>query len=135
MRMRRAPAMFLALLASTLLGLATVAPGAQATFPGGAGKIAFSRGPVGSFDEGDIWVALPSGEQRRLTHTPMVDETDPAFSPNGELIVYTARRQGEDADVWMMRANGRGQHALVEGTFSDFQASFFPSGRAVVYSV
>ena len=107
---------------------------ANAAFPGRPGKIAFSRSGTGSFpSNGDIWVASRSGEQRRLTSTPRVDETDPAFSPNGRLIAY-ARRANGNADIWVMHADGTHKHLVAGGSEDELEPSFYPGGRSILFA-
>ena len=44
---------------------------------------------------GDLWLANADGSgQRRLARTPDVDESGPAWLPDGSAIVYTARVNG-----------------------------------------
>ncbi|HEX3240502.1 MAG TPA: hypothetical protein VHR18_10250 [Solirubrobacterales bacterium] len=114
----------------TLLCCLALDPAAEATWPGADGAIAFSRGAGG---KSDIWIASPSGKQRRLTATPGFDETSPTFSPDGRTIAYV-RRGGGDADIWLMRSDGGGKRPLVTGELDEFQPSFFPSGRSLVYT-
>ena len=116
-----------------LFGLLAAEP-AIAAFPGRPGKIAFSRSGNGSFpSNADIWVASPSGKQRRLTSTGQADETSPVFSPNGRLIAFV-RRKAEDADIWVMRADGSHQRQLTAGDEDEFQPAFYPSGRSILFT-
>jgi Tol biopolymer transport system component len=125
--------------ALTSLGVAVVVLGiasgsADASFPGRPGKIAFSRSGTGRFpSNGDIWVASRSGKQRRLTNTPSVDETDPAYSANGHLIAYVRRSNGT-TDIWVMHANGTHKRLVVGGPEDELEPSFFPGGGSIVFS-
>jgi Tol biopolymer transport system component len=115
-----------------LLGIAG-AP-AHATFPGRPGKVAFSRSGTGTFPSaGDIWIASPSGKQRRLTHSAKADDTDPAFSRNGRLIAWVRRDHG-NADIWVMHANGSHKHLVVGGPEDELEPSFYPGGGSIVFS-
>jgi WD40 repeat protein len=115
----------------TLLCCLALAPAAEASWPGADGAIAFSRTAGGN---SDLWIASPSGKQRRLTATPRFDETSPTFSPDGRTIAYVRRGNG-DADIWLMRSDGRGERPLVTGELDEFQPSFFPSGRSLAFTV
>ena len=118
-----------------LLCFLALAPTAEATWPGGSGAIAFSRTAGGSVhSKSDIWIATPSGKQRRLTRTPRIDETAANFSPDGRTIAYVSRFR-EDADIWLMRSDGSGKRPLVSGELDEFQPAFFPSGRSLAYTV
>ncbi len=122
-------------LALVLLCFLVLAPAAEATWPGANGSIAFSRtAGAGLNSRSDIWIATPSGAQRRLTATPAIDETAPTFSPDGRTIAYV-RRQNGNADVWLMRSDGHGKRPLVQGEDDDLQPSFLPSGRSLAYTV
>lgn len=120
--------------AIVVLLLLVLAPAAEAAWPGGNGAIAFSRtAGAGIRSKSDIWIATPSGKQRRLTATPRVDESSPTFSPDGRTIAYVARL-GEDANIWLMRSDGRGKRLLAGGRFDQLQPSFFPGGRSLLFT-
>jgi Tol biopolymer transport system component len=81
-----------------------------ASFPGIEGPPSLS--PDGNFvafswsdSEGaaarDIWIkAVDSEDRRRLTDTPLDDELNPAWSPNGREIAFVRRRQGLPGGVF-----------------------------------
>lgn len=127
--------MNLKLLALALLCFLAHAPAAEAAWPGANGAVAFSRtAGTSAQTKSDIWIAVPSGKQRRLTRTPRIDETSATFSPDGRMIAYVARFR-EDADIWLMRSDGTDKRPLVTGEDDEFQPSFFPSGRSLAYTV
>jgi TolB protein len=104
-----------------------------AAFPGRPGKIVFSRSGTGPAPGmGDLWIQERSGKQRRLTNTPEVGESEASFSPDGRLIAYVRREQG-NADVWVMNSDGSDKRPIVEGELDELQPSFFPGSRSVVY--
>lgn len=83
----------------------------------------------------DLWrVDWASGETRQLTRTPTVSEWSPAYSADGEWLVFLSDGDGEsDTQLWRMPARGgRARRASrVAGGISDFSLS--PDGaRAVV---
>ena len=121
--------------AATLAITVAASVPADATFRGRPGKIAFSRSGTGSaLAAADIWIASRSGGgQRRLTGTRGVDETDPVFSPNGGLIAYVRRQEG-NADVWVMRSNGTRKRAVATGPLDDLQPAFYPGGRSLLFT-
>jgi Tol biopolymer transport system component len=132
--MRFRHALLVLLAASIVIALAASLP-ADATFRGRPGKIAFSRSPVGgAAAAADIWIADRSGGgQRRLTRSPRVDETDPAFSPSGSLIAYVRRRQG-NADVWVMRSDGTRKRPVATGPLDELQPAFYPGARSLLFT-
>jgi dipeptidyl aminopeptidase/acylaminoacyl peptidase len=84
--------------------------------------------------QGDIWIAERSGGgQRRLTRSAGIDESDPTFSPNGGLIAYVRRSQG-NADIWVMRADGSRKRPLATGTLDELQPAFYPGGRSLLFT-
>jgi Tol biopolymer transport system component len=121
------------LILSALLALLLPAAFAQASFPGRNGAIAFARSSSAR-SPSDIWIQSRSGMQRRLTTSPGVEETSPAFSPDGSLIAYV-RREGEDADIWLMRSDGTEKRVLVDSAEDDLQPSFFPGGQSLVFTI
>lgn len=90
------------------------------------GAVVFSRtttGPAGL--EGGLYAAR-DGRLNRLTENPADGEPD--FSSDGRTIAFA--RAG---DVWTMRADGSGQHALTSGTEADRRPLIAPNGRYVVF--
>jgi Tol biopolymer transport system component len=121
------------LLATSLLAALLPVAFADAAFPGRNGAIAFARSSSAQ-SPSDIWIESRSGKQRRLTATPGIEETAPAFSPDGRLIAYV-RRAGEDADIWLMRSDGSEKREVVDSGADDLQPSFFPGGQSLVFTV
>jgi TolB protein len=117
---------------SSLLSLLLPGAFADAAWSGRNGAIAFARSNS-AFSPSDIWIQTRSGKQIQLTASPGIEETAPAFSPDGQLIAYV-RREGEDADIWLMRSDGTEKRLIVEGEEDDLQPSFFPGGRSLVFT-
>jgi dipeptidyl aminopeptidase/acylaminoacyl peptidase len=87
----------------------------------------------------DIWRARWDGsEKRALTRTPKVDESDPAFSPDGKWIAFLSDRgRGDDEDqVWLMPADGGEAERLTDfaGGVEDFDWSPDSRRLAVIAS-
>src|SRR5215213_415150 len=70
--------------------------GAQATFPGANGKLAFVR-------DNDIWTMNPDGSnQVNITNTPLpASEASPSWSADGKQITYSRERA-----IWKMNGDG-----------------------------
>lgn len=78
-------------------------------------QIAFTCGPAGGNERiEDVCSIRPDGSQRRLLTRKLkqgAEPFDPDFSPSGRQIAFTLG-PGTAADVFTMRANGRGLGAL-----------------------
>ena len=117
----------------SLLTALVPAPSADAASPGRNGAIAFARSSSAQ-SPSDIWIETRSGERRQLTASPGVEETSPAFSPDGRLIAYV-RREDENADIWLMKSDGTEKRVVVDGLDDELQPSFFPGGESLVFTV
>jgi Tol biopolymer transport system component len=119
----------------------------QLTEPGGIRPRAISEGPM---DYGPAcapdgraiaWVSLDErGRDSLMVRMPALDgETrrlgpgrDPAFSPDGEWIVYSTPVNRE-WKLHRIRPDGSGRKAVGRGVFDERHPSFSPDGRLVVY--
>jgi TolB protein len=74
----------------------------------------------------DVWVMNSDGSDvRQLTSTPLVDEVDPSFSPNGAQIAYfrlPVRQQLSDGQIWVMNADGSRKRAVARGTSPEWSS-------------
>lgn len=64
----------------------------------------------------DLWVMNADGSDvRRVTNTPSRDERDPAWSPNGREIVYSANGSfhgASSSQIYVSRADGTKRRIL-----------------------
>jgi TolB protein len=60
---------------------------------------------------------------RRLTRAVRQD-VGGTWSPDGSRIVFTSERLGR-THLFVMRANGTGQHAITRGGANDFDPSWY----------
>jgi Tol biopolymer transport system component len=68
--------------------------------------LAFVRGPRTTYGSGQVYVKpLPDGEPVQLTHDEL-RKADPAFSPDGARIAYTAVDPQFHWDIWAVPVNG-----------------------------
>jgi len=87
-----------------------------------------------------IWTIDPqSGEASQLTDSPVFDERDPRWSPDGELIVFLSNHADDpdldpDADdIFTIAADG-GEPRLIETPIGPKQKPVFsPDGRWIAY--
>lgn len=116
------------LLMAFLVALAALP--AHATFPGKNGRIAFVQGP-------DIYTMNPDGSDvRQLTAFTDGGAFWENWSPDGKQIVFS-RSAAPDfvAQLWLMNADGTGQHSLLSDRgFYDLAASFSPDGSHLIFS-
>jgi TolB protein len=131
-----------------LVAVLGIAASAQATFPGGNGRIAYtwSRGGE-AFEDGPsprlvgVVSVRPDGEGRRLVAR---GGTQPAYSPGGRRIAFLRSRHR----LWVARANGDDAQPVTpsdwlvsdyewspRGTRLAFERLFANSGASVLYSV
>ena len=119
----------------------------QLTEPGGIRPRAISEGsmdysPACAPDGRAVaWVAMDKrGGDSLMVRMPVLGGEprrigpgrEPAFSPDGEWIVYSApvRRKWK---LYRIRPDGSGRKAIGRGVFDELQPSFSPDGRLVVY--
>lgn len=81
----------------------------------------------------DLYTAkLDGSEVRRLTAHPGVD-AGPKFSPDGQLIAFTGRYDG-NTDVFVIPATGGAPRRLTFHPGADTALGFTPDGKAVLFS-
>ncbi|MGH9675219.1 MAG: protein kinase domain-containing protein, partial [Bryobacteraceae bacterium] len=69
----------------------------------------------------------------RLTSDPGLS-TDPAVSPDGQIVVYASDRTGQgNLTLWLRQAAGGDPVSLTKGAFDDYQPSFSPDGTTVAF--
>jgi Tol biopolymer transport system component len=121
------------LLAATACSLGQDA-GRRPLPPPNVGRIAFESFRDGSLD---IWaVNADGGDLKRLTSVPG-DEVEPAWSPDGEKIAYSAGAKfgttyGQ-ASIWVMNADGSGKRRVTNGA-NDQWPSWSPDGSRIAFS-
>jgi TolB protein len=103
-------------------------------------RIAFT---VGTQATSDVWIMHADGSHPKQLTFPAafpVQGLDqmPGISPDAKRIAFMTTREtdpmasGEDYDIWMMRADGSHQTALLDVTGEDYFPEFTPNGKSVV---
>lgn len=85
--------------------------------------LAFYAGPR---DDRDIYLVATngSGEWRRLTDGGR--NLAPSYSPDGQWIVFTSYREGDDAELFLMRPDGSDVRQLTFNDYTDWQPRWGP---------
>jgi TolB protein len=80
--------------------------------------------------------ALAQGyvEAIKTTQLTGLENTYPAWSPDGSRIVFESTRDGPDADIFVMNADGSGVVQLTRNDVSDSTPVFTPDGRFIVWA-
>src|SRR5215207_340403 len=119
------------MLATVVLTLAATQKLAQAAIPGQNGKIAFvsylAQGGSAIFT---IDPADPVDDQATLLAEKAAD---PAFSPDGQMIVFVRKGQEprSNLEVWAMDADGANQVQLTNTQGYNVSPAWFPSGNKI----
>jgi Tol biopolymer transport system component len=112
------------------IGAALILAALALAAPAQASRIAFVR-------DGDVYTMKPDGTQvRRLTTQPAgTGAAFDAWSPDGRRLAFDRFPPDAPAQVWLMNADGSGQHRLLDDpSHDDFTPSFSPDGRFVVFA-
>jgi len=81
----------------------------------------------------DLWLAaLDGGNARRLTSDEGI-ASNPAFSPDGKLIAFSAQYDG-NTDVYVMPVEGGAPKRLTWHPGPDLVQCFTPDGKAVLFT-
>ncbi len=90
----------------------------------------------------EIYVMDADGEnQQRLTDSPFFDDRHPSWSPDGQRIVFGARREGHfetkfavTYEIYVMNADGGNQQRLTENRKNDWGPSWSPDGKRITFA-
>jgi serine/threonine protein kinase/dipeptidyl aminopeptidase/acylaminoacyl peptidase len=82
-------------------------------------------------DQGDLDVFLqrPGGAPRNLTADSPADDTEPAFSPDGNQIAFRSEREG--GGLFLMGATGESVRRLTD---TGYDPAWSPDGKQIVFS-
>lgn len=92
----------------------------------GAGHIAFVYAE-------QIWIANLDGSQARRLSQKKGVESNPVFSPDGKMVAFTARYNG-NTDVYIIPVNGGVLKRLTWHPAEDVVRGFTPDGKSVLFA-
>jgi Tol biopolymer transport system component len=127
--------------------LGGVVPAAEATFPGGNGRIALEMSSASGADEWRgyiVTINIDGSDPRTLAGGQDPTVQDPAYSPDGDRIAFTRYRQVDTLPIWVedeyfvkfftgifvMRSDGSGKRRLIAGPYRD--PDWSPDGSRLV---
>ncbi|NOY37671.1 MAG: peptidase S41 [Chlorobi bacterium] len=94
---------------------------------------AISKDHIAFVYANDLWIANRDGSQpRRLTVDEGV-ESNPAFSPDGSLIAFSAEYDG-NTDVFVVPVEGGIPTRLTWHPYADYVRGFTPDGKSVLFA-
>ena len=101
-------------------------------------RIAFwstRRGPDNPTGDQEIFVMNANGSGLRQVTKNKVDDGGPAWSPNGDrLVFHRFPGDGSGADLFTVRVNGRGERNLTRSPgIGDLHGVWSPDGREIVF--
>src|SRR5262249_37535005 len=80
-----------------------------------------------------IYVTDPEGSVVvRLTSSPVGQDTQPVWSPDGSRIAFTSTRDGS-RQIYVMNADGSNQHRLTTGSANNYDPAWSPDGSQIAY--
>jgi Tol biopolymer transport system component len=136
----------LALFAGIASASSRTEPTGQIVF--GLNHFCLTQGPNGGGKEpvdcgkGEIALVNANGSGLRILTHDKVTETSPVWSPNHEQIAFIKPKKHTSDQVWVMNADGSGQHALTHfstapqlfGSTVTSDLSWSPDGTEIVFA-
>lgn len=117
-------------LLAVLIGLSVTLP-ATAASPHSSDQVLFISTRDGN---AQIYVMDADGDHpRALTHGP-AENTEPAWSPDGQRIAFTSYRDG-NAEIYVMNPDGTHVSCLTDHPLADSAPAWTPDGRIVFRSM
>lgn len=128
---------FVVICSAAAIGL-LAASAAPASFPGRNGDIAVVNVPDPATADQDLYAISPNGKHRtQLTDSPE-DDSFPAYSGDGEKIVFSRSPPGEpnSGQIWIMNADGSGERQLTAGppAAADHDPVLSPNGKRIAFT-
>ncbi len=94
---------------------------------------AISRDHIAFYYANDLWVADLDGRNVRRLTSDLGVESNPAFSPDGALLAFSAQYDG-NTDVYVVPTGGGVPKRLTWHPGADVVQSFTPDGKSVLFA-
>jgi Tol biopolymer transport system component len=124
----------LVILIAPVLGDVGFAAETSATTTGGGGKIVFAsyRDDEGKSYTSEIYTVDVKGKKlQRLTNNNAKD-ANPAWSPDGQQIVFASNRDG-NFEIYVMNSDGSNQHRLTNHPADDNSPTWSGDGKRIAF--
>jgi Ca2+-binding RTX toxin-like protein len=113
-------------------GASTALPRAESAAGATNFNVVFERETTAG--NADVIITTQQGKpQHNLTSNDLVNDSAPAFSPNGKRIAFTSDRTGHFA-LWTMNADGGDQRLLTKSGGSDVNPIWSPNGQRIAFA-
>src|SRR5687767_3365859 len=80
----------------------------------------------------DVFVSGAGGETN-LTLGEESDDLDPAWSPNGQKVVFARKHAHGTPDLWVANVDGSDPQQITDGAGADRQPSWSPDGEWIAF--
>ena len=94
-----------------------------------------------SYPESTLWRSRLDGSERRQLTVPPMAVVNPRWSPDGKLIAFTSRYQGngqgvlQEQRIYAVSAAGGGPMLLPTGKDAPMDPTWSPDGKSIAYSI
>jgi Tol biopolymer transport system component len=89
--------------------------------------------PRGRYYNRDIFTISPDGGPVRRLTSNYAQDVDPAWSPDGQALVFSSTRYGR-LNVYSMGPDGRGLRRVTSALAQEFEPAWSPDGRLIVFA-